>query len=222
MLEKLKENVCNANLALVKYKLVIFTEGNVSAISEDRKFIAIKPSGVSYEKLTPDKIVVVDLNEKIIDGKFKPSIDTSTHIDVYKKFPEIKAIVHTHSPYSTIFAQNRKPIVCFGTSHADNFYGTIPVTRDMTKEEIENRYESNTGKVICEVLNLSVPAVLVASHGPFIFGKSLNEAINNAVVLEKIAMMALFSDFDKQITRDLLDKHYLRKHGKNRYYGQKE
>jgi len=221
MLEKLKESVCNANHALVKYDLVIFTEGNVSAISEDKKFIAIKPSGVSYEKLTPDKIVIVDLNGKNVDKKFKPSTDTATHIEIYKRFPEIKAIVHTHSQYATIFAQNKKPIVCFGTTHADNFYGTIPVTRDMTKDEIEKDYELNTGKAICEILNLDVPAVLVASHGPFIFGKSLNEAINNAVVLEKIAMMAVYADSNKQINHHLLDKHYLRKHGKNKYYGQK-
>jgi L-ribulose-5-phosphate 4-epimerase len=222
MLEKLKDLVCQANLALVKYNLVIFTEGNVSAVSEDRKYLAIKPSGVSYEKLTPDKIVIVGFDENVANEKFKPSMDTATHIEIYKRFPEIKAVVHTHSPYATIFAQNKKPIVCFGTTHADNFYGTIPVTREMTKEEIEKNYESNTGKAICEILNIDIPAVLVASHGPFIFGKSLNEAINNAVVLEKVAMMALHNDSTKQVNQYLLDKHYSRKHGKNRYYGQKE
>lgn len=220
MLEKLKEKVCYANLELPKHKLVIFTEGNVSGISDDRKYVVIKPSGTKYEELKRDDMIVVDIDGNKVEGKLNPSTDTAVHLEVYKKFPKINSVIHTHSIYATIFAQKKEGIPCLGTTHADNFYGKIPITRDMTDKEIQGEYEKNIGKIINEVLNTDIPAVLVAGHGPFIFGKSIDDAVNNAVVLEKVAKMALFSNSQKPISSVLLDKHYRRKHGKNRYYGQ--
>jgi len=220
MLEKLKEKVCYANLSLPKHKLVIFTEGNVSGISDDRKYVVIKPSGTKYEEFKKLDMVVVDIEGNKVEGKLNPSTDTSVHLEVYKKFPKINSVIHTHSIYATIFAQKKEGIPCLGTTHADNFYGKIPITRDMTDKEIQGEYEKNIGKIINEVLNPDIPAVLVAGHGPFIFGKTIDDAVNNAVVLEKVAKMALFSNSQKPISSALLDRHYRRKHGKNRYYGQ--
>jgi len=228
MLEELKERLCNANKDLVKHKLVILTWGNVSAIDWERGVVAIKPSGVSFKGLSPRDIVIVDLEGNIVEGK-KPSCDTMTHLILYKNFKNIKAIVHTHSTYATTHAQAKKPILCFGAAHADYFYGKIPVTRDLTDDEIKNDYELNTGKVIVETfkkLRLHPDycrACLVASHGPFIFGDSIENAIENAVVLEGIARMNLYSlnltPTINEISKCLLDKHFLRKHGKNAYYG---
>jgi L-ribulose-5-phosphate 4-epimerase len=214
MLEELKKEVCEANKSL-------FTEGNVSGISEDRKYIVIKPSGREYNKLKKEDMVVVDLEGNKIEGKYSPSTDTPAHLEIYRNFPEINSIIHTHSTYATIFAQIKKPIPCLGTTHADNFYGTIPVTRELKKDEIEKNYEANIGKIISEILDIDIPVVLVASHGPFIFGKTIKDAVNNAAVLEKVAFMALNADSNKPISPVLLDKHYKRKHGKDSYYGQK-
>ncbi len=221
MLEELKEEVCEANISLPGHGLVIFTEGNVSGISDDRKYVVIKPSGVEYDKMKPDDMVVVDLEGNKIEGNFNPSTDTPAHLEVYKGFPEVKSIIHTHSTYATVFAQIKKPIPCLGTTHADNFYGEVPVSRELTDEEIKENYEANIGKVICEILNMDVPAVLVANHGPFIFGKSIKKAVNNAAVLEKVALMAFNAGSQIPINTALLDKHYKRKHGSGKYYGQK-
>jgi len=231
MLEKLKEEVCKANKYLVKNRLTIFTWGNVSAISEDRKIVAIKPSGVAYNSLKPKDIVLVDLEGNVIEGDKKPSSDTFTHLEVYRNFDKIKSIVHTHSTFATIFAQAKKHIDCLGTTHADCFYGSVPVTRDLNEKEIKQDYEKNTGKVIVECFKnnkfdtSNIPACLVASHGPFVFGSSPRNAIHNAVVLEQIAEMNLktisLNSSIRPINKVLLDKHYLRKHGKNAYYGQK-
>ncbi len=232
MLEKLKEEVCEANKELVKHGLVIFTEGNVSAITEDRKHVLIKPSGVPYEGLTPDKIVVLDINGKIIEGTLNPSSDTPTHLEIYRNFKEVNSIAHTHSAYATAFAQAKKPILPLGTTHADAFYGEVPVTKDLTKEEINSDYELNTGKVIVERFrkyNLSegdVPGCLVASHGVFVWGTSCEQCVHNAVVVEEIAKMAFMTKMlgsnVKPIDKCLLDKHFLRKHGKSAYYGQRK
>lgn len=220
MLEQLKDEVCRANKSLEKNNLTIFSEGNVSAISEDRKYVVIKPSGVSYEKMRLEDMVILDLKGNIVDGKLKPSSDTPTHLEIYRKFQKIKSIIHTHSPYATIFAQLKEEIPCLGTTHADCFHGNIPVTRDLKEEEVKDEYELNTGKIICETIRENVPAVLVASHGPFIFGETIKEAINNSVVLEKVAMMAIHSKKAGKINKFLLDRHYFRKHGKHKYYGQ--
>lgn len=230
MYHKLRKDICKANKDLVKYNLVISTWGNVSGISDDGKIIAIKPSGVNYDKLTPKDIVLLDLEGNIIWGNKKPSSDTLTHIEIYKKFKGIKSVIHTHSTYATIFAQAKKQIDCLGTTHADYFYGSIPVTRELTKHEINEAYELNTGKVIINHFEkngldpLAMPACLVASHGPFVWGKSIISAIENALVLENIAKMKIetrrLNPNINQIERYLLDKHYLRKHGKNAYYGQ--
>jgi L-ribulose-5-phosphate 4-epimerase len=220
MLDTLKKEVCAANKALQDYRLVIFTEGNVSAISDDRKFIAIKPSGISYDSLTPEDIVVTDRKGNTVEGNLEPSTDLKTHLEIYSQFPKIACVVHTHSPYATIFAQRREPIMCFGTTQADSFFGDIPVTRELREKEINDDYECSTGKAICEVLTMNIPAVLVANHGPFVVGTSISGAINNAVVLEKVAFMAIHGG--KKIPFPLLNKHYLRKHGSERYYGQKK
>jgi L-ribulose-5-phosphate 4-epimerase len=229
MLEKLKEKVLKANLMLVKHGLVIFTWGNVSAIDKDEKLIVIKPSGVSYETMKSEDMVVVDLNCKVIEGELNPSSDTPTHIELYKANPEIGGIVHTHSTYATAFAQSGKYITALGTTHADYFYGDIPCTRALTEKEIKNNYEKNTGLVINKTFEnndiMAVPACLVRNHGPFAWGMDADNAVHNAVVLEEIAKMAILT---KQINyradrvnQYLLDKHYKRKHGKNEYYGQK-
>lgn len=231
MLEKLKENVCRANIELFKRGIVIFTWGNVSEIDEETKLVVIKPSGVPYESMKPEDMVVLDLEGSIIEGHYKPSSDAPTHLELYRNFTQIRSITHTHSTYATAFAQAGLPIKALGTTHADYFYGEVPVTRDLNKEEIENNYEQNTGKVITETIkrwNMSpaeIPAILVKSHGPFIFGKDSNNCVHNAVVLEEIAKMnfitSILNPHLNNIPSLLLDKHYLRKHGKNAYYGQK-
>ncbi len=229
MLEELKQSVLEANLSLPKYGLVVFTWGNVSAIDESGKYIAIKPSGVEYDVLQRDDIVIVDLEGNIVEGKLNPSSDTPTHLELYRKFPGIKGIVHTHSRWATIFAQAKLDLNAYGTTHADYFYGKIPCTRLLNQDEIENDYELNTGKVIVETFEnidpLQVQAVLVASHGPFAWGKSAMDAVHQAVVLEEISMMNWHAMMiNKELSPmqdDLLNKHFLRKHGKNAYYGQK-
>lgn len=229
MLEELKQEVLEANLCLPKYGLVVFTWGNVSAIDESGRYVAIKPSGVEYDAMTRDDIVILDLEGNVVEGHLKPSNDTPTHLELYRKFKGIKAIVHTHSRWATIFAQAKLDLNPFGTTHADYFYGKIPCTRLMNKNEIEQDYELNTGKVIVETFKeldpKQVPAVLVASHGPFVWGNSAMDAVHQAVVLEEIAMMNWHSMIANQsldsMQNDLLNKHFLRKHGKNAYYGQK-
>ena len=228
MLESLKQQVLEANLLLPKYGLVTFTWGNVSGIDRASGLVAIKPSGVSYEEMTADDMVIVDLDGNVIEGKLKPSSDTPTHLELYKAFPNIGGIVHTHSRWATSFAQAGRRIEPTGTTHADYFYGAIPCTRLMTAAEIEGDYEKETGKVIIETFsNLdpdSIPAVLVQSHGPFCWGKTPEKAVETAVVLEEVAFMQYHAlALNPELTpmqKELLDKHFLRKHGKNAYYGQ--
>lgn len=229
MLKELRERVYKANMLLPEYKLITFTWGNVSEIDRESGIMAIKPSGVEYSELSPDNMVLVDINtgEKVW-GEMNPSSDTDTHVELYKSFINIGGIVHTHSRWATVFSQNGMPIPALGTTHADYFYGEIPCTRKMTKEEIEGDYEKETGKVIVETFaNINaddMPAVLVNSHGPFTWGTDGNNAVHNAVVLEELAFMAWHNIvMNKEIEpmqKDLLDKHYLRKHGENAYYGQ--
>lgn len=229
MLEKLKQDVLDANLLLPKMGMVVFTWGNVSAIDREKGIIAIKPSGVDYDQLKLEDIVLVDLEGRVVEGHYKPSSDTSTHLELYKAFPDILGVVHTHSKWATIFAQAKRPIPAYGTTHADYYYGEIPCTRLLTESEIEGDYELNTGYVIVDTfrdLNPNyVKGVLVASHGPFAWGKSALEAVHQAVVMEEVAMMAWHVQMmNPEITpmqKTLLDKHFLRKHGKNAYYGQK-
>jgi L-ribulose-5-phosphate 4-epimerase len=228
MQEDLKKAVCEANLELQKHRLIIYSWGNVSGIDRSAGLIVIKPSGVPYEELTPDKMVVLDMEGKIIEGNLNPSSDTPTHLELYKNFEAIGGICHTHSPSATMWAQACKEIPCFGTTHADNFHGPIPVTDIMTNEQIHGDYELNTGKVIIERFTgldpMHMPAVLVANHGPFTWGTNPAAAVEATVVLEQIAAMALgtitINPDQGPISRALLDKHYLRKHGKNAYYGQ--
>lgn len=229
MYEKLKENVCKANIELQKQQLVIYSWGNVSGINRHNNIVAIKPSGVAYEELTPDKIVLIDLDGNIVESDLKPSSDTPTHLELYRYFKDIGGICHTHSPNATMWAQAYKEIPCFGTTHADYFYGDVPVTGAMTREEVQQDYELNTGKVILRRFKrldpLQMPAVLVANHGPFTWGKDAAGAVESAVVLEEVAKMAIgtitINPKQKAISKTLLDKHYLRKHGKDAYYGQK-
>lgn len=229
MLEKLKEEVLKANLLLPKYNLVTFTWGNVSGIDRETGLVVIKPSGVEYDTMTADDMVVVDLDGVIVEGKWKPSSDTPTHVELYKAFPNIGGIVHTHSRWATSFAQAHMDVPALGTTHGDYFYGDIPCTRLMTPEEIGGKYEKETGSVIIETFSDkdpdAIPAVLVASHGPFAWGKDPFEAVHNAVVLEEVAFMDLhamtLNPSIGKMQQELLDKHYLRKHGKNAYYGQK-
>jgi L-ribulose-5-phosphate 4-epimerase len=226
--EELKKAVCDANLDLPKHKLVICSWGNVSGIDRSAGVMAIKPSGVNYDELTPDKIVVLDLDGNVVEGTLKPSSDTPTHLELYKNFEAIGGVCHTHSLNATLWAQARREIPCFGTTHADYFYGMIPVTDVLTREEIEDDYELNTGKVIVRRFSdmdpMQMPAVLVANHGPFTWGKSPAGAVEATLVLEQIAIMALgtitIRPDQSPIDDVLLDKHYLRKHGKNAYYGQ--
>jgi len=231
MLDALKKQVLEANLLLPKYGLITFTWGNVSGIDREKGLVVIKPSGVEYDGMTAEQMVIVELETgKTVDGTLSPSSDTATHLVLYKTFPNIGGVVHTHSRWATIFAQAGRSIPAFGTTHADYFYGEIPCTRKMTEAEITGDYETNTGKVITERFeNIDpdpVPAVLVCSHGPFTWGKDANEAVHNAVVLEEIAFMAwhdiIMKPEIKPMQQELLDKHYLRKHGKNAYYGQKK
>ena len=229
MLEELKEKVLKANLALVKYNLVTLTWGNVSGIDREKGLVVIKPSGVDYEKMKAEDMVVVDLNGKRVEGKLNPSSDTPTHVELYKAFSKIGGISHSHSEYATIFAQASIEIPCFGTTHADHFNGPVPVTRFLTEEEVNSGYELNTGKLIAERFKdldpVSVPAVLVAGHASFAWGKDPEDSVRNNLVLERVAKMALNCLALKPDLNDLPDyiqkKHYERKHGKNAYYGQK-
>ena len=229
MLEALKASVLEANLALVKHNLVTFTWGNVSGIDRDSGLVVIKPSGVEYGGMTAEDMVVVDLQTgKVVEGKWKPSSDTPTHLALYKAFPELGGVVHTHSRWATAWAQAGRGIPAYGTTHGDYFYGEIPCTRKMTPEEIGGEYELETGNVIVETFAgksaKDIPAVLVHSHGPFAWGTDAENAVHNAVVLEELAFMAFHTEaLTPQIgpmQQELLDKHYLRKHGAGAYYGQ--
>lgn len=229
MLEELKQRVFEQNLALVKHNLVVLTWGNVSAIDRESGFVVIKPSGVDYATMKAEDMVVVDLDGKVVEGKYRPSSDTPTHIWLYKQFPQIGGVVHTHSTYATAWAQSGRNITAYGTTHADAFYGDVPCTRDLTKEEIGSEYELNTGKVISETFEgkdvLAIPAVIVKNHGPFTWGATPEKAVENAVTLEEVARMAQLTESlnpqVKRVDQHLLNKHYNRKHGKNAYYGQK-
>lgn len=230
MLEELKKEVYEANMELPKRELVTFTWGNVSGIDRDSGYFVIKPSGVEYDELSPEDMVVVDLDGNVIEGKYKPSSDTATHAELYKAFENIGGVVHTHSPMATSWAQAGRDINCYGTTHADYIYGSVPCARSLTEEEISGDYEKNTGLVITETfkerdLNPDfVPAVLLTNHGPFTWGKDANEAVHNAVVLEEVAKMAYQTEQLKPDVKpapdSIKDKHFLRKHGENAYYGQ--
>lgn len=229
MLEKLKEDVFRANLDIVRHGLVIMTFGNVSGFDRASGLMVIKPSGVSYSEMTAGDMVVTDLNGSVIEGSLIPSTDTPTHLALYKAFPGIGGIVHTHSTHATAWAQAGMAIPCLGTTHADYFYGPVPVTRRLTAEETETDYEYNTGLIIAEAMAgidpLTMPAVLVNSHAPFTWGATPAIAVHNAVILEEVARMAALSVTiapPKEIDRHLLDRHYLRKHGSGAYYGQKK
>lgn len=228
MLEKLKKEVLNANLALVKNGLVLFTWGNVSAIDRKSGLVVIKPSGVSYDGMKAEDMVVVNLNGDVVEGNYRPSSDTPTHIELYRAHPQIGGIVHTHSTYATAFAQAERAIPAYGTTHADYFYGDIPCARNLTEGEMGG-YERNTGKVINETLSgkdvVAVPACLVAHHGVFAWGKNADEAVYHATVVEEVAKMAFITEglnpSARRLPQYVADKHYNRKHGKNAYYGQK-
>lgn len=229
MLEALKEQVCQANLELVKHGLVIFTWGNVSAIDREKGLVVIKPSGVSYDDMKPEDMVVVDLDGKVVEGKLRPSSDTATHVVLYKAFPSIGGVVHTHSTYATAWAQAGIDIPNIGTTHADYFSGPIPCTVDMTQKEVEGAYEEETGNVIVkrfEKLNPAyIPGVLVKNHGPFSWGKDAQEAVHNAVVMEQVAKMAFIAfQVNPALTMNphLIQKHFSRKHGPHAYYGQEK
>ena len=229
MLEELKKAVYEANMLLPKHNLVTFTWGNVSQIDRETGYFAIKPSGVDYEKLTPDDMVIMDLEGNKIEGRYNPSSDTPTHLELYRAFPKIGGVVHTHSPWATSWAQAGRGIPCYGTTHADYMYGEIPCVRCLTKEEIDMAYEKNTGLLIVDYFKdkdyEAVPAVLCKNHGPFTWGKDGHEAVHNAVVLEEVAKMAarceMINPQVKPAPQELQDKHYDRKHGVNAYYGQK-
>lgn len=229
MLEELKKQVYEANMELPKRGLVTYTWGNVSGFDKETGYFAIKPSGVEYDDLKPEDMVVMDLNGNKIEGKYNPSSDTLTHIELYKAFPEIGGVVHTHSPWATQWAQAGRSIPSYGTTHADYFYGDIPCARSLTPEEIDEAYEKNTGLVIVETFADKnpkfVPGVLCTNHGPFAWGKDAAQAVHNAVVLEECAKMAYYTECInprvQQIQQVLMDKHFLRKHGENAYYGQK-
>jgi L-ribulose-5-phosphate 4-epimerase len=228
MLQNLRKQVLQANLDLVRSGLVLYTFGNVSGIDRAAGLVVIKPSGVPYEGMKPEDMVVTDLDGKIVEGTFRPSSDLPTHLVLYKEFHEIGGVAHTHSEYATSWAQARKSIPCFGTTHADYFHGQIPVTADLTASEISRDYEKNTGHAIVrrfkKVNPSSIPGALVANHGPFAWGEDAAAAVHNAVILEAVARMAYFTlqinSAAKPVASRLHDKHYLRKHGKNAYYGQ--
>ena len=229
MLKKLKEQVFQANLLLPKHGLVTFTWGNVSGIDREKRLVVIKPSGVPYETMKRDDMVVLELETgKVVDGELKPSSDTPTHLELYKAFPNIGGIVHTHSRWATSFAQAGRGIAALGTTHGDYFYGEIPCTRKMTEAEIQAEYEKETGTVIIETFKDknpdAIPGVVVYSHGPFAWGKDAMDAVHNAVVMEEVAFMniqtLLLNPGIQPMQQELLDKHYLRKHGANAYYGQ--
>ena len=229
MLEQLKADVCQANLDLVAHGLVTLTWGNVSGISDDRQHLVIKPSGVDYDDMRPEQMVVVTVDSgSVVEGDLNPSTDTPTHRLLYQAFAKVGGITHTHSTRATSFAQARRPIPCYGTTHADHFYGTIPVTRPLTDEEVKDDYEGNTGRVIVETFAdidpVAMPGVLVANHAPFAWGSSASDSVKNAVALEAVAEMALGTlalEADMPpVDQYLLDKHYFRKHGAGAYYGQ--
>jgi L-ribulose-5-phosphate 4-epimerase len=232
MLQRLKKQVYEANMSLPKYGLITFTWGNVSGIDRESGLIVIKPSGVEYDVMTVEDMVVIDLNGNRVEGELNPSSDTATHIELYKAFPNIGGVVHTHSRWATTFAQSGRGIPALGTTHADYFYGEIPCTRKMTPNEISSSYEKETGTVIIECFERTgiqpddIPGVLVYSHGPFTWGEDPMNAVHNSVVMEEVAFMAwhnlaLSEGNHTSMQQELLDKHYLRKHGKNAYYGQK-
>jgi len=228
MLETLKQQVLEANLELVRKRLVILTWGNVSGLSREKGLVVIKPSGVPYEQLRAENMVVVDLEGRLVEGRLRPSSDTPTHLQLYRHFDCIGGVVHTHSPFATIFAQAHRSIPCFGTTHADHFAGPVPLTRQLTREEVAGDYEGNTGKVIVEAMAkqnpAEVPGILVAGHGPFAWGSSPQKAVENAFILESIAFMAyhtlLLNPEQESLVEYIRKKHYERKHGKNAYYGQ--
>ena len=232
MLQELKRQVYEANMLLPKYGLVTFTWGNVSAIDRESGLFFIKPSGVEYESMKPEDMVVMDLNGNRVEGKLRPSSDTPTHLELYKAFPEIGGIVHTHSSYATSWAQAGRSIPCYGTTHADYIYGEVPCVRCLTKEEIDEAYETNTGKLIVSEFKrskkeiMAVPAVLCKNHGPFTWGKDAKDAVHNAVVLEEVAKMAYRTEsINSKVEpapQELQDKHYYRKHGAGAYYGQED
>jgi len=229
LLEPLRQEVCEANRDLERQKLVLMTWGNVSGIDREKGLMVIKPSGVPYSELSPKNMVVVDLEGNLVEPSLRPSSDAPTHLALYAAFQEIGGITHTHSTHATMFAQAVRPIPCFGTTHADHFYGEVPVTRTLRKREIEENYERNTGLVIVELFNrrdpLQMPAVLVAHHGPFTWGKTPMLSVHNSVALEEVARMAMgtqqLAPHAPPMPGILLDKHFLRKHGPGAYYGQK-
>lgn len=229
MLEELKKQVYEANMLLPKYGLVTFTWGNVSGIDRSRGYVVIKPSGIPYENMQAEDMVVIDLEGNHVEGKWNPSSDTATHLEIYNAFPEVGGIVHTHSRWATTFAQAGLGIPAMGTTHGDYFYGEIPCTRPMTDAEIEGEYEKETGKIIVETVSAKsakdIPGVLVYSHGPFAWGSDAANAVHNAVVMEEVAFMdwhtMVINPNMGAMQQSLLDKHYLRKHGKNAYYGQR-
>ena len=231
MLEELKQEVCAANLRLVEYGLVVLTWGNVSAITPDRRYVVIKPSGVDYGSMRPEQMVVTDLDGRVVEGELRPSSDLMTHLELYLAFPAAGAVVHTHSRYAVALAQAEQDLPCYGTTHADTFYGPVPCTRHLTAQEVEEAYERNTGLVIGETFRqrgidpAAVPAVLVCKHGPFAWGPDCKKAVENALILDETARMALLTrQLDPQVPpapQYLLDKHYFRKHGANAYYGQR-
>ena len=229
MLEKLKQEVLEANLDLVKNNLVILTWGNVSALDRESGLVVIKPSGVSYDDMKAEDMVVVDLDGNIVEGDLRPSSDTPTHLAIYRHFPEVGGVVHTHSTYATAWAQAGLSIPNIGTTHADTFHQAVPCTEEMSKEQIETAYEAATGDVIAEAFEgmnpMHTPAVLVKHHGPFTWGKNAANAVYNAVVLEEVARMASITvalNPKVEMNQDLVEKHYDRKHGANAYYGQKK
>lgn len=228
MLEALKKEVYEANMELPRRGLVTYTWGNVSGIDREQGLFVIKPSGVDYEKLSFEDMVVVNLKGEVVEGSYRPSSDTPTHLELYLAFPEVGGIVHTHSSWATSWAQAARAIPCYGTTHADYFYGTIPCARNLTQEEIDTGYEKHTGTVIIEAFAgrnpMATPGVLCANHGPFTWGKDAAEAVHNAVVLEEVAKMAARAERLnpelKEAPQNMQDKHYFRKHGANAYYGQ--